>query len=132
MSFILRSKQGRELQINAWNWRPTLDLLASERLLDPDGHARLGANGCGAGIVDGAMARRFADGIERWLTSTGMKPGQRLLGDLTLTSRARAPIVFSPGLEPGEVDSTELYSTTHEWLVAFADFCRHSNGFDVY
>jgi hypothetical protein len=27
MSFILVPKEGEELQVNGWNWRPTLQLL---------------------------------------------------------------------------------------------------------
>jgi hypothetical protein len=62
MSFILVAKQGSEVQVNGWNWRPTLELLVREHLLDRD----------------------------------------------------------------------DLYSATYEWLVTFRDFCRQSDGFDVF
>ena len=32
MAFILTSKHGEDLQVNAWNWRPKLELLHHERL----------------------------------------------------------------------------------------------------
>jgi hypothetical protein len=74
----------------------------------------------------------MAAGIERWLQAAEMKPGQRVLADLTVTSKERAPAVFSPDSRPEAMDETDLYSATHEWLVIFRDFCRQSNGFDVF
>jgi len=36
--------------VNAWNWRPTLELLLNEDLIDGGRHELLGAHGCGAGV----------------------------------------------------------------------------------
>jgi len=131
MSFILVPKRGHELQVNAWNWRSTLELLVKEHLLDPERHELLGTHGCGTGVVDGELARRIGIGVERWLRSSGMKPGERMLADLTVTSETKIPVVFSSSSEE-KVDDNDLYSATYEWLVAFKEFCRQSDGFDVF
>lgn len=130
MSFILVSERG-DLQVNAWNWRPTLELLMAEGVVTHEQYERLGENGSG-GQVDAIAAERIADVIERWLMSTKMNPGERMLADLTVTARKRVPIDFSPngGAEP--LDPNDLYSASYDWLVAFRDFCRQSGGFEVF
>jgi len=129
MSFILVSKRG-DLQINAWNWRPTLELLMAENVVTQEQYERLGANGCG-GRVDADTAGRIADVIERRLAATKMKPGERLLADLSVTSSKRVPFVFSPNGDLKAAEMADLYSASYEWLITFRDFCRHSGGFEV-
>src|SRR3954471_22684873 len=107
MTFILVPKQGEDLQINAWNWRPTLELLYAERLITEEDYELMGAQGCG-GQVDGALARRIADALERRLLS--MKPGERIRFDQTKTVKPRVLQVFSPEMDPNEIDVNELYS----------------------
>ena len=75
MSFILVSKRG-DLQVNAWTWRPTLELLMAEGVVTRDQGERLSANGSGAGD-DAAPADLIADVIERRLISTKMTPDER-------------------------------------------------------
>jgi hypothetical protein len=105
MSFILAARRGGELQVNAWNWRPTLELLLNENLIDRKRYELLGANGCGAG-VDGELANRFADAIERRLKLADMKEGHRMLADLTITSAQRKPVAFSATEAPSRWMST--------------------------
>src|SRR5262245_6808658 len=132
MSFILVSKRGElQIQINVWNWRPTLELLLAEHVVTPEQHEALGINGRG-GCVDAQTAHHIADVIDRRLASTAMKPGDRMLADLTVTSRKPVPIVFRPNSDVESIDKNELYSTSHEWLVTFRDFCRQCGGFEVF
>ena len=63
MSFILVSKRG-DLQVNAWNWRRTLEYLMAEYVVTPEQYERLGAHGC-SGRVDAGTAQHIADVIER-------------------------------------------------------------------
>ena len=129
MSFILVSKRGDDLQVNAWNWRPTLELLMAENVVTREQYERLGGQGCG-GRVDADTANHIADAIDRRLVSTDMQPRERMLADLTITSDAHPPTVFSPNGESEWYDDT--YSASYDWLVTFRDFCRQSEGFEVY
>lgn len=128
MTFILVPKRGEEVQVNAWNWRPTLHLLQVENLITEQYCVLLGANGCG-GQVGAELASRIAAVIERKLL--GMKPGERLLADLTITAKPKVPQIFSPDANPTDIDEIDLYSATYEWLVTFKEFCKVSGGFKV-
>ncbi len=43
MTFILVPEQGEDVQVNAWNWRPTLELLRAEGLLTEENYERMAA-----------------------------------------------------------------------------------------
>jgi len=129
MSFILVPKHGDDVQVNGWNWRPTLELLRSENLINAESYERMAAQGCG-GQVDAALAFRIAEVIERKLAV--MKSGERILADLTVTARPKKEVIITPETKPHEIDNIDLYSASYEWLVRFRDFCRRSGGFVVY
>ena len=128
MSFILVPNEGEDLKVNGWNWRPTLLLLLTARVITEEDHDVMGCNGCGA-KVDQQKAARIADVVAGKVSS--MKPGQRMLADLSVSSQPRKLIVFSPNKEYDDIDNNELYSATFEWLDTFAKFCRSSKGFKV-
>ena len=129
MTFILVPNHGEDVQINAWNWRPTLELLRNADLINSKQYERMGAQGCG-GIVDDAQSFRIADFIEGKLSD--MKPGERVRADLTITVKPKPVFIFSPKTKPDDIDANELYSISYEWLVTFKEFCRNSKGFEVY
>src|SRR5690242_14596266 len=87
MTFILVPTQGEDVQVNAWNWRPTVELLRAEGLLTEENYERMTANGCG-GEVDATLASRIVDVVERKLAT--MKPGERIRADLTITATPKA------------------------------------------
>lgn len=126
MTFILVPNQGEDLQINAWNWRPTLELLYAAGVITEDDHTRMGAPGLG-GEVDEAKALLIAEFVTRKLRS--MNPGERLLSDLSVSKEPKQFVVFSTATD--DIDSNELYSTSYEWLETFAKFCKSSKGFAV-
>jgi len=128
MSFILIPIHGEDLQVNAWNWRPTLLLPRDANLIDETNYELMDENGCG-GHVDAETSARIADFLERKLQS--MHPGQRIRGDLSLTSKPKKLTVFTPGMKVEDVDAKEAYSATYEWLVILREFCRTSKGFKV-
>lgn len=66
MAFILKPKNGDDVKINAWNWRPTLELLHSASLIDDDLYERMGTFGREA-IVDADTALRMADFLDQRL-----------------------------------------------------------------
>jgi hypothetical protein len=128
MSFILVPKHGDDVQINAWNWRPTLELLLKEGLISEELHERMGAQGAG-GEVGPELADSIAEAIERTLKT--MNPDERVLADLTVTDRPKTEWVIAPETQPHELDANDMYSATFEWLAKFAGFCRRSGGFEV-
>ena len=128
MSFILVPKEGEELQVNSWNWRPTLQLLLAAGVITREDHEVMRCQGRGA-KVDQEKAGRIADVVASKLSS--MNPGQRMLPDLSVSSEPKRLAVFSPNKSTDDIDTNELYSTSFEWLHTFAKFCRTSKGFKV-
>ena len=128
MAFILVPKNGEEIVINAWNWRPTLELLRDGGLIDEGLFERMGTHGCIAEI-DATTACRIADFIEARLSV--IKPEQRVLYDLTITDRPKTPLIITPGTKTDEINAIDVYSASYEWLVKFRDFSRTSGGFEV-
>lgn len=128
MSFILIPKDGEDLQVNGWNWRPTIALLLQANLINEQQHELLGINTCGAS-VDSQTATRIAEFMDRQLKK--MSPGQRLRGDLTIASEPKKPVIFTPTSKVEDYNPVEEYSASYEWLVMFRDFCRTSQGFRI-
>lgn len=123
MTFILiplHADASDDLQINAWNWRPTLALLYRARLLDDEALERASAQGAG-GRVTAEQALRIAEFLDRYLAD--LAPGQRVRSDGTVTSELKTYQL--------DQDPRELYSATYEWLSQFRDFCRTGGGFTV-
>ena len=128
MTFILVPSQGEDLQVNAWNWRPTLELLLAANVITEEDHERMGAPGSVA-KVDAGKAYRIAEAVEHKLLS--MTAGDRVLANLSISREPKKLAEFGPGMNPEGIEVNELYSTTYEWLVRFARFCRSSRGFEV-
>jgi hypothetical protein len=125
MSFILVPKHGDDIQIDAWNWHPTLEFLRAEKIIDAQTCELMGLNGCGA-KADADLALRIALAIDRKLQ--GMHPGDRIRADLSTTSEPKKVVHFESS-DP--IDAVDLYSATYEWLVDFRSFCERSGGFEV-
>jgi hypothetical protein len=128
MSFNLIPKAGEGISINAWYWRPTLELLRDAEIIDDDLFERMGTHGCKA-EVDATTATRIADFLEIRLRA--MKPEQRVLADLTVTDRPKKRLIIAPGSKIDQIDAIDAYSASYEWLVKFRDFSRASGGFEV-
>ena len=128
MSFILVPSHGEDIKVNAWNWRPTLELLRVENLVRGEDFEPMGSSGSGA-KVDAELALRIAAVIER--KHAVSQSGQRMLADLSVTSSPKKKVIFTPETKPEEFDSNDLYSATYEWLEIFRDFCKRSGGFEV-
>jgi hypothetical protein len=129
MSFILVPERGEDLQVNAWSWRPTLELLRAEGLINEESYERMGAQGAG-GLVDAEITSRIAQAIESRLA--GMRRGERVLADLNVTDGPKAAWVITPDAKPDDLDVNDIYSASYEWLMEFAGFCKKSGGFKVY
>ena len=121
MSFVLEPKHGEDIQINAWNWVPTLLILDRNDILPFDQLERMRCNGSG-GSVTAEEAVRIATFLDDFLK--GLQPGERVLWDGTVTIEPDTNELFHD--EP-----TRNYSAKVAWLNKFRDFCRTSEGFDV-
>jgi hypothetical protein len=110
-----------DLKVNAWNWRPTLELLEQFQILEADELERMSFTG-GGGTATQDQARSIADRLGAVLE--GLQPKDRILYDLTVTSDLDTFELYREQLEKN-------YSATYEWLVEFAAFCRTCNGFTV-
>jgi hypothetical protein len=128
MAFILIPNCGEEVKINAWNWRPTLELLHNAKVVDDDLYERMGTFGRQA-IVDADTAIRIANFLSDRLGT--MKAGDRIRADLTVTDSAKKPLRITPGMQIDRIDVVDTYSATYEWLMQFSDFARSSDGFEV-
>jgi hypothetical protein len=124
MSFILVPEHGEDLQINAWNWRPTVAFLHAERVIDAETSEAMCIHGMGKVSAD--LARRIAVAIDRKLQ--GMEPGQRFRVDLSVTSDAKKIVHFE---KSDPIDANDLYSAKYELLVEFKAFCERCGGFRV-
>ncbi len=129
MTFILVPNSGDDVQINAWNWRPTVEFLRTENVITSNQAELLACSGCGA-RVDADLAKRMASALEDKLST--MKPVDRMRADLSVTDIPNVPQVFGPDTKPDDIDVTNLYSATYDWLVTFKDFCKRCDGFTVY
>lgn len=127
MTFILVPNEGEDLLINAWNWRPILELLLAANVITEDDHERLGVQGIGA-KVDEAKAVLIADAVMRRLSS--MNPGERMLANLSISKEPKKYAVFTPDTKEEDIDTNELYSTTYE-VRNVRQICRGSKGFVV-
>jgi len=128
MSFILLPSKGDDVKVNAWNWRPTIQLLRDANLIDERQHELMSFNG-GGGAVSSDTANEIAEFLEQRLSQ--MIPGQRIRSDLTVSGDPKEKVVFTPSTKVEDIDAVDLYSATYEWLVMFRDFCRASGGFKV-
>jgi hypothetical protein len=114
------------MQINFWNWRPTVALLVQGGVI-PDGERRLGfENGWGEGLSD-SEALNAATFIET--IAATMKPGQRVFGSGEITDKPKDYSI--PVSEWDEAEWQNRYSADYELLRTFAEFCRQSGGFKV-
>jgi hypothetical protein len=128
MSFILVPLEGEDLQVNAWNWRPTLNFLFVAGVINENDYELLGCQGSG-GRVNAEKADQIGNAVTQKLAS--MNPGERMLADLSVSSEPKKKVVFSPDTNVKDIDTNDLYSTTPEWLQTFVTFCRRSGGFHV-
>jgi hypothetical protein len=128
MSFILIPKNGEDIKINAWNWRPTLELLRRADVIDNDLCERMGTHGFKA-EVDATTANRIADFLEARLRV--MKPEQRVRADLTVTDTPKKRLIIASDTQIDQIDAVDVYSASFAWLVEFRDFSRASGGFEV-
>ena len=110
------------LDINMWNWRPTIALIGLTRLIDDERLELMGYNGTGVEITE-AEARAIGRFLETEVLPA-LRPGTRLTYDLSVTD---APDDHTFHHD----DFAKNYSASYEWLTRFAQFCGTCSGFRV-
>lgn len=125
MGFLLqdRSDEKTFVEVNFWNWRPTVELIRSFGIIDDERLERINSQCCG-GYVNASEARRIGEKIKSGILPK-LKDHSRIKLDLSITE------------EPDDYkmhysdDWMENYSCTKAWLVQFVEFCFRCGGFDV-
>jgi hypothetical protein len=120
MTVILKSPNGTDLQVNWWNWRPTVSLFGPPLALSDEDMERLQTNGIGAS-VSVAQAGAISDFLDTYL-DTIPEAGRVLLN---------GSVVTTPKSFALDLIGDSNYSANREWLARFRDFCKVSGGFEV-
>jgi hypothetical protein len=120
LAFTLTAADGCAIEVDGWNWHPTLNLIERAGLLPAETAAVAHHNA--RAWVSAAQARRISVFLDAYLQ--GLPGGARVLLDGAITTEP----------DRGELDRENLrsnYSATAEWLARFRDFCRVSDGFTI-
>ena len=120
MTVILKSPGGDDIQVNGWNWRPTVNLFSNALGLDEEGVERLQTNGIGAS-VSAEQALKIAEFLDSYVQN--LPPVSRVRLDGSVTDEPKSYAIDFVG--------TSNYSASYEWLVNFRDFCKTCGGFEV-
>jgi hypothetical protein len=124
MSFIISDSidENKELHINSWNWRPTIELIRTSNILDEEKLEWIGYN-AGTEISKGE-ARKIGEFLTLQILPK-LKPGDRIEYNLKINSQ--------PDTGEFHKDNPEKnYSAKYEWLKKFTEFCMNCEGFNVY
>ncbi len=123
MSFHLTdlTDERHHLKVNAWHWRPTLELIASFELIDDERLEGMSFNG------STTVTQEEAKGVGRRLERDVLPrlELERLNTDFGTTGTDDATFYRAPET------MHKNYGVTYEWLQTFADFCLTSKGFEV-
>lgn len=126
MSFAITDLKDKtlELNVNTWNWRPTLEIIKLYGIIDPKRIDMMSNNGTSI-RVDAEEAKEIGRKIQEEFLSR-MTPDSRVLQDLTITNEPDDGTFYR--------EASELwknYSATYAWLKMFSEFCLASDGFEV-
>ena len=116
-------QEDKDLCVNWWNWRPTIELIRSFNLVDDEMLERMGGNGC-EGELNAEQAQIAGRRLKEEILPR-IQPEECVLLDLNTTAEPDDGTMHYD-------DQFKNYSATRGWLEKFADFCLVSQGFKVY
>ena len=119
------SEENYEFNVNIWNWKATLEVIKSLDILSEGKLRQMGYNATGVKIEpDEAhiIGKKINDEI-----LPKLEPNKRIFADLSITD---APDDMQ--LHRDDDEQWKNYSTSHESLKEFAEFCLKSKGFQVF
>ncbi len=123
-SFFTLDTEEIVLGVNSWNWRATLEIIDSFKILDSETIYRMG---CGCAYypeISKNQAREIAKRLKCEYIDR-MHNNDRILFDLSMTNEPDDGTLY----QGDDVDKN--YSATKEWLIEFYEFCNSCNGFSV-
>jgi hypothetical protein len=120
MTVILVSPSADDVQVNGWNWRPTVNIFGKVLGLDEEAMEKLKTGGIGAS-VSANQALQIAELLDSYIESLPRGGRVRLDGSV-----AEEPPSYAI-----DFIGTSNYSASREWLVQFRVFCKTCGGFEV-
>ncbi len=115
--------ENRNVFVNFWNWRPTVELIGSFEILDEERLDLIGQQCLGAKI---SKEEAFQIGTRiRAQILPNLTDDQRILLDLTSTTEPNDR-KFHQGN-----DWHKNYATSKKWLEQFSEFCLTCEGFSI-
>ena len=111
------------LSVNFWNWRPTLELIRSMKLIDAERMETLGMSGVATRVSE-VEAREIGTHLTRDVLPA-LAPDERINLDQSTTGE---PDDFK--VHQG-TNVHKNYGATRPWLEKFAAFCLSCRGFEV-
>jgi hypothetical protein len=114
-----------EFQTNVWNWKTALEIIKSFDILSEGKIKQMSYNATGV-RVEKDEAHLIGEKIKADILPK-VVPNKRIFLDLSITDKPDDGTFFRD-----EDEQWKNYSTSHDWLAEFADFCLNSKGFQVF
>ncbi len=127
MSFTLLDlgSENFEFSANVWNWRTALEIIKSFDILSGGTMRQMEYNATGVKL-ELEEAHLIGEKIRAEILPK-LEPNKRIFSDLSITDAPDDGTLFKD-----EDEQWKNYSTNHEWLTEFSDFCLKSKGFQVF
>jgi hypothetical protein len=127
MSFTLMdlSSENFEFQANVWNWKTTLEIIKSFDVISEGKLRQMAYNATGVKLEQDE-AQIIGEKIRDKILPL-VAPNKRIYMDLSVTDEPDDGTLYRD-----EDEQWKNYSTDHDWLKEFSEFCLKSKGFQVY
>ncbi len=123
MGFTLSDIQNKdmELRVNAWNWRPTIELIRVSGILDDQ-------------LLNWMAYNAEAEITQEQAKAIGTYIQQEILPSLDNNTHIDYDLNITSEIDTFELHREDLqknYNINPEWLAKFVHFCFTCNGFKV-
>jgi len=127
MSFTLidLGSEKFEFHANIWNWKPTVEIIKSFDIVDEGKLRQMHYNATGA-TFSREEAQTIGERIRDEILPK-LKPNERIYADLSVTDAPDDGTLYKD-----DDEQWKNYSTSHDWLKDFSEFCLKSKGFQVF
>lgn len=127
MSFTLLDLGAENFEFNAnvWNWKTTLEIIKSFDIVSEGKIKQMNYNATGVKI-EREDAHLIGEKIRSEILPR-LAPNKRIFMDLSVTDAPDDGTLYKD-----EDEQWKNYSTNHDWLKDFSDFCLKSKGFQVF